>query len=91
VKALQGLLRTKLCTAKPQGELPVITAGDLVLDEKRRELPIRGLLVYGLAVSDLQGVQDFREAKLLEKGCDLSHGVHGVTSLLSEANSGCAW
>jgi hypothetical protein len=59
----------------------MLPAGDFILDEQGEKLAIGELLLDGLSVTALQGIEDPREAKLFEHRSQLRHGVHGINLL----------
>jgi len=70
VELLEGLGGAEGRSSQSQGELLLLAAGDLVLDEEREELGVGELRVEGLAVTGLQRIEDPGEAQLLEVGHD---------------------
>jgi len=85
VKLLEGLLVAEVGPADGRSEAFLAPAGDLVLDDRGQEVHVGELLLDGLPVTGLDGVQDPGEAKLLEQGDELGHGVHGAHLLNAAA------
>ncbi len=85
VKLLERLLVSEVGPADGRGHPLLASAGALVLDDRGQEVHVGELLLDGLSVSGLDGVQDPGEAQLLEQGDELGHGVHGAHLLNAAA------
>ena len=78
VELLERLAGAEGGAAQAQGELLLLAAGDLVLDEQGEELGVGELGVDGLAVARLQRIEDAGQAQLLEMRGELGNGVHAA-------------
>jgi hypothetical protein len=76
VEVLERLLPSEARPSQPQGELLVLAPSHLVGDEQTQELGVGELLLDGLAVADLERVEDPGEAQLLEHRGEVGHRVH---------------
>jgi hypothetical protein len=65
VEAIQGLVGEHLGPAQALGELMLLAARHLVLDQERQEVGVGELSGDGLPVAGLQRVEDARQAQLL--------------------------
>ena len=64
VETFDGFFVSEGCPSEPGGKLFIIPSGHFILKEEGQELSIGEFFFYRLAVPDLHGVQDSREAKL---------------------------
>jgi len=62
VELLEGFLGAERSATQAGGELPLLTAGDLILDEQSEEVGIRELQINRFTVAGLNGIEDAREA-----------------------------
>lgn len=76
VVAFERLMRVDTDPALPHDEFALFAAGDLVLDEQGQEIHVGELLLHGLPVADLQGVQDAGETELFQMRRKLGDGIH---------------
>lgn len=77
----QRLAGTEGGAAQAQGELLLLAAGDLVLDQQGEELGVGEFSVEGLAVTRLERIEDAGQAQLLEVRDELGKRIHRVDSL----------
>ena len=75
VVAFKRLLRVDASPALPHDEFALLTASDLVFDEQGQEVGVGELLLHGLTVADLQGVQDAGETELFQVRRELRDGT----------------
>lgn len=66
VEAFERLLEIEARATEPERELFLRPALDLVLPEPLEEVDVGELLLQSLAIAQLQGLEDAREAQLLE-------------------------
>ena len=88
VEALEGLGGIEGGAPQAQAELALGAALDLVVQQQGEELDEGGLLLDGLPVADLEGLEDAGQTQGAEHGGELVGQFHGVDLLSSAPGSG---
>ncbi len=91
VEALEGLGGIEGGAAQPQAELALGAALDFVLQEHGEEVDEGGLLLDGLAIADVERLEDAGQAQGAEHRGELMGQFHRGTSCLPLRGRGRRW
>ena len=81
LELIEGLVGAEGRAAQAGGELLLLAASDLVLDQQGEEFGVGELRLDGLAIACLQRIEDAGQAQLFEMRGQRGNGIHQQISL----------